>query len=395
MNYKINQNNIPFLKSGGIHINPKNKGKFTATKNKTGKSTEELTHSKNPLTRKRAVFAQNAKKWKHEEGEEINNKELIPRKALARTFKKMAKHQGGGTVLPDIKPAGIPLQGINIPDKLPMINVPKPEQTKSLSFSDAFKQAKEKGLDKFSWNGKLYTTEMKSNSVTKPEVKDRISASKQVTSPVKETVPPQSKKYYESPNVTVTAKKPQSKEESLNGIKVLPNVTVTAKKPDRVTTIEQARNVLKDRNVVPQNEPKTYVVAEHRGFLENNAEIINTIGNIGAMVLTGSSFKNASNLNRLESPANPNRNVGGYTPSREPISTVRETPINKTVEVAKSTKGITGKTIQQERVASRTIAGKRLPKKHQDGGSIDFLTSLIEQFKRGGKLSKDYIKKAK
>lgn len=47
----------------GIHIDPKNKGKFTATKKRTGKSTEELTHSKNPLTRKRAIFAQNAKKW--------------------------------------------------------------------------------------------------------------------------------------------------------------------------------------------------------------------------------------------------------------------------------------------------------------------------------------------
>lgn len=46
-----------------IHIKEKNKGKFTATKKRTGKSTEELTHSKNPLTRKRAVFAQNAKKW--------------------------------------------------------------------------------------------------------------------------------------------------------------------------------------------------------------------------------------------------------------------------------------------------------------------------------------------
>lgn len=46
-----------------IHINPKNKGKFNATKKATGKSTEELTHSKNPLTRKRAIFAQNAKKW--------------------------------------------------------------------------------------------------------------------------------------------------------------------------------------------------------------------------------------------------------------------------------------------------------------------------------------------
>ena len=47
----------------GIHIDPKNKGKFTATKKATGKTTEELTHSKNPLTRKRAIFAQNAAKW--------------------------------------------------------------------------------------------------------------------------------------------------------------------------------------------------------------------------------------------------------------------------------------------------------------------------------------------
>lgn len=46
-----------------IEIKPENKGKFTATKKATGKSTEELTHSKNPLTRKRAIFAQNTKKW--------------------------------------------------------------------------------------------------------------------------------------------------------------------------------------------------------------------------------------------------------------------------------------------------------------------------------------------
>lgn len=48
-----------------IEINPKNKGKFNATKKRTGKSTEELTHSKNPLTRKRAIFAKMAKRhWK-------------------------------------------------------------------------------------------------------------------------------------------------------------------------------------------------------------------------------------------------------------------------------------------------------------------------------------------
>jgi hypothetical protein len=49
----------------GIHIKKKNKGKFNALKKRTGKSTEELTHSKNPLTRKRAIFAQNAKRWSH------------------------------------------------------------------------------------------------------------------------------------------------------------------------------------------------------------------------------------------------------------------------------------------------------------------------------------------
>ena len=49
----------------GIEIKPENKGKFTATKKATGKSTEELTHSKNPLTRKRANFAKMAKRgWK-------------------------------------------------------------------------------------------------------------------------------------------------------------------------------------------------------------------------------------------------------------------------------------------------------------------------------------------
>ena len=51
------------MKNGSkIHIKPENRGKFNATKKKTGKTTEELTHSKNPVTRKRAIFAQNAAK---------------------------------------------------------------------------------------------------------------------------------------------------------------------------------------------------------------------------------------------------------------------------------------------------------------------------------------------
>lgn len=56
---------LPEYSNGKIRINPANRGKFNATKKRTGKTTEELTHSKNPLTRKRAIFAQNARKWNH------------------------------------------------------------------------------------------------------------------------------------------------------------------------------------------------------------------------------------------------------------------------------------------------------------------------------------------
>lgn len=42
-----------------VHIKKANRGKFNALKRRTGKTTEQLTHSKNPLTRKRAIFAQN------------------------------------------------------------------------------------------------------------------------------------------------------------------------------------------------------------------------------------------------------------------------------------------------------------------------------------------------
>lgn len=60
-----------FADGGSIHIKPENRGKFTETKRRTGKTTEELTHSSNPLTRKRAIFAQNAKKWHHAFGGDL------------------------------------------------------------------------------------------------------------------------------------------------------------------------------------------------------------------------------------------------------------------------------------------------------------------------------------
>lgn len=63
---------VPTMKDGGIHIKPENRGKFTEYKKRTGKTTEEALHSKDPHVRQMANFARNAAKWKHEEGGTIN-----------------------------------------------------------------------------------------------------------------------------------------------------------------------------------------------------------------------------------------------------------------------------------------------------------------------------------
>ena len=55
-------------KDGGIYIKPENRGKFTAYKERTGKTTAEALHSPNAHVRQMANFARNAAKWKHEMG---------------------------------------------------------------------------------------------------------------------------------------------------------------------------------------------------------------------------------------------------------------------------------------------------------------------------------------
>lgn len=59
-------------KGGKIHIKPENRGKFTAYKKRTGKTTEEALHSSDPHVRKMANFARNAKKWHHEDGGKLD-----------------------------------------------------------------------------------------------------------------------------------------------------------------------------------------------------------------------------------------------------------------------------------------------------------------------------------
>jgi hypothetical protein len=81
---------VPYLKKGkGIHIKKKNRGKFTeyCGGEVTNECIQKAKRSGNSKLIKRAVFAQNARKWKHKEGGEINNKDLNkdekPKKKLA------------------------------------------------------------------------------------------------------------------------------------------------------------------------------------------------------------------------------------------------------------------------------------------------------------------------
>lgn len=52
-------------RKGGIKIKKENRGKFTAYKKRTGKTTQQALHSKSPSVRRMANFDRNSKKWKH------------------------------------------------------------------------------------------------------------------------------------------------------------------------------------------------------------------------------------------------------------------------------------------------------------------------------------------
>lgn len=67
-----------FGEGGSIHIKPENRGKFTAYKERTGKTTEEALHSPNAHVRQMANFAKNAAKWKHEEGGQLAPSRITP-----------------------------------------------------------------------------------------------------------------------------------------------------------------------------------------------------------------------------------------------------------------------------------------------------------------------------
>ena len=122
---------VPYFKKGkGIHIKKKNRGKFTeyCDGKVTQKCIDKAKKSKNPTLRKRATFADNSRKWKHQEGGLIT------------------KNQDGGL----IKQIGKFIYGLTLPEY---------EGT----FKEAYRQARINGDEKFRWNGEHYNTELAPN----------------------------------------------------------------------------------------------------------------------------------------------------------------------------------------------------------------------------------------
>ena len=91
-NYKKYYPSFDYAEGGGIHIKPENRGKFTALKERTGHSSTWFKEHGTPAQKKMAVFALNARKWKHGDGGLIDRYGVdAVRKALQNRYDNGSK----------------------------------------------------------------------------------------------------------------------------------------------------------------------------------------------------------------------------------------------------------------------------------------------------------------
>ena len=151
------------FKDGGIYIKPSKRGTFTAAAKKRGMGVQEFAgkvlankEDYSPAMVKKANFARNASKWKHDDGGPLDTRmELLRRLEEKRNRRGTyggGKHGGGG--------AGSLF--LESPDDFTLVKdtiwVPYRE-----TFNDAFGRARAAGLDEFMFDGKAYTTELGDN----------------------------------------------------------------------------------------------------------------------------------------------------------------------------------------------------------------------------------------
>ena len=229
------------------------------------------------------------------------------RKALARTFKKMAKHDIGGIILPNVQAQvdALKSQQTQLTQlAFPQVEVQQAQITPAvhpavLNFGEAFKQARASGAANFTWRGKLFTTQLRG---AQHPVAPRVEAAGQTVSkpPVEQTQkhiqPSRSGEAALIPNVTITANR------------VAPNVARKAPKPNvkpTETKVEVPTRTVKQRIPETKKPYITFKPGESQTFESKKSNVEPTkryISNIeeARKVLKGRNVYNLPPANTLE-----------------------------------------------------------------------------------------------
>lgn len=98
-----------YRNGGKIHIKPENRGKFTALKKRTGHSASWFKAHGTPAQKKMAVFALNARKWKHADGGHIYDGYNEPINQLWQVqYPEAPEEYNGGTLPAAVMTAPLP-----------------------------------------------------------------------------------------------------------------------------------------------------------------------------------------------------------------------------------------------------------------------------------------------
>lgn len=189
----LDLSNIPMFKDGNklipnykkgkkIHIKKKNRGKFTASAKRAGKSVQEHARAvlrnpnATPLQKKRANFARNAAKWKHQEGGIIDRiKSALQNQSIMQRAKQPIQYNYTNIknrINPTLQGSygGGQFGGSGSESKFlytPQYETIEKKDTLYLpiqrTFNQAFAEARRDSLPEFVFNGKTYTTEMGNN----------------------------------------------------------------------------------------------------------------------------------------------------------------------------------------------------------------------------------------
>ena len=154
---------IPYMQQGGIHINPANKGKFTAQANRANMGVQEYANyvlrnkeDFSSTTVKRANFARNANKWKKQEGGEMN-KEII--------IKIQEALQQG--VTPEQLVKELQKQGITEQEAIQLVSAAMPQQEEMQQYQYGT-MVRHNYADNINFDNKFNATALGLNAVSDP-----------------------------------------------------------------------------------------------------------------------------------------------------------------------------------------------------------------------------------